>query len=155
MFLCKSKKSLVCYQIPLFIYIERYDFERYQYLVNHYSAKELSKYDHFTLLRPVCLKDTCDKELIPERIDELTPICDVADYIFFYRSQFDALTMAEKDSVMSDLKLYLIAAEKGGFWCTPNAEERNPALKSWKNGYSCGLAVSQQADAIFFWFYLW
>jgi len=57
--------------------------------------------------------------------------------------------------VPDDLEVYVLKAEHGYFWKKKFDLERPETLGKWKNGYSCGIAISRKSKIIIYWMKVW
>ena len=58
-------------------------------------------------------------------------------------------------TIPPDLKVYVISAEPGYFWKIECKEKRPESLKEWKNGYSRGIAISDEKNIVVYWSMVW
>ena len=58
-------------------------------------------------------------------------------------------------TIPPDLKVYVISAEPGNFWKVKCDEKRPASLKEWQNGYSRGIAISEEKDIVVYWTMVW
>ncbi len=63
--------------------------------------------------------------------------------------------VVDKYNVPNDLEVFVINAKNGYFWKTKADWERPGTLGIWKNGYSCGIAISRQCNLIIYWVKAW
>lgn len=63
--------------------------------------------------------------------------------------------VCDKYNVPDDLEVYVLKAESGNFWKLKVNQERPEELGDWKNGYSCGLAISIKHNKIIYWMIAW
>lgn len=63
--------------------------------------------------------------------------------------------VVDKYYVPNDLEVFVIKAKNGFFWKMKADWERPETLGVWKNGYSCGIALSQQRNMIIYWVKAW
>ncbi len=59
------------------------------------------------------------------------------------------------NNVPDDLEVFVIKAEHGYFWKKKFDLERPETLGIWKNGYSCGVAISRKRNMIVYWMKAW
>jgi hypothetical protein len=59
------------------------------------------------------------------------------------------------NNVPDDLEVFVIKAEHGYFWKKKFDLERPNTLGIWKNGYSCGIAISRKSNMIIYWMKAW
>ena len=59
------------------------------------------------------------------------------------------------NKVPDDLEVYVLKAERGYFWRKKFDLERPETLGKWKNGYSCGIAISRKSKIIIYWMKAW
>ena len=59
------------------------------------------------------------------------------------------------NKVPDDLEVFVIKAEHGYFWKKEFDLERPNTLGIWKNGYSCGVAISRKLKTIIYWTKVW
>lgn len=57
--------------------------------------------------------------------------------------------------IPSDLKVYVMKAEAGNFWKEDCKEIRPNSLEKWKNGYSKGVAISEEKKIMIYWTMVW
>ena len=65
------------------------------------------------------------------------------------------LMVIDKYKVPDDLEVYVIKAEHGYFWKKKFDLQRPNTLGIWKNGYSCGVAISKKMNLIIYWTKVW
>ena len=58
-------------------------------------------------------------------------------------------------TIPKDLMVYVVKAEAGNFWKEDCQEIRQGSLNKWKNGYSKGIAVSENKDLVVYWTMIW
>lgn len=58
-------------------------------------------------------------------------------------------------TVPKDLTIYVIEAEAGNFWKEDCQEIRHGLLNEWKNGYSKGIAISEDKNLMVYWTMIW
>lgn len=61
----------------------------------------------------------------------------------------------DKYNVPEDLEVFVLKAESGYFWRLNFDQERPESLGKWKNGYSCGIAISKGANIAVYWMMAW
>lgn len=61
----------------------------------------------------------------------------------------------DKYFVPEDLEVFVIKAEHGYFWRKKFDLQRPETLGEWKNGYSCGIAISRKRSIIVYWMKVW
>ncbi len=61
----------------------------------------------------------------------------------------------DKYHVPDDLEVFVLKAEHGYFWKKKFDLERPETLGKWKNGYSCGVAISKKHKIIVYWMKVW
>jgi len=59
------------------------------------------------------------------------------------------------NNVPDDLEVFVLKAEHGYFWKMKFDLERPNTLGIWKNGYSCGIAISKKRNMIIYWMKAW
>ena len=59
------------------------------------------------------------------------------------------------NNVPDDLEVFVLKAEHGYFWKKKFDLERPNTLGIWKNGYSCGIAISRKSNMIIYWMKAW
>ena len=65
------------------------------------------------------------------------------------------LMVIDKYYVPDDLEVFVLKAEHGYFWKKKFDLERPNTLGIWKNGYSCGIAISRKSNMIIYWMKAW
>ncbi len=94
-------------------------------------------------------------------IPDAYPIPYLIDFDFGLGSErFDLrpqgmLMVIDNYKVPDDLEVYVIKAEHGYFWKKKFDLERPDTLGIWKNGYSCGTAISKKNKIIIYWMKVW
>jgi hypothetical protein len=63
--------------------------------------------------------------------------------------------MIEKYNVPEDLEVFVLKAGHGFFWKLKFEQKRPETLGEWKNGYSCGIAISKKRNMIVYWMKAW
>jgi len=61
----------------------------------------------------------------------------------------------DKYNVPDDLEVFVIKSEYGYFWKKKFDLERPETLRIWKNGYSCGMAISKKQNVVIYWMKAW
>lgn len=61
----------------------------------------------------------------------------------------------DKNYVPNDLDVFVLKAGNGYFWKLKADWERPETLGEWKNGYSCGIAISRKCNMIVYWMKAW
>lgn len=61
----------------------------------------------------------------------------------------------DKHTVPYDLDVYVLKAGYGYFWKLKADWNRPKTLGLWKNGYSCGVAISRKQNIIVYWMKAW
>jgi len=61
----------------------------------------------------------------------------------------------DKHNVPEDLEVFVLKAEHGYFWKKKFDLDRPETLREWKNGYSCGIAISKKRNMIVYWMKAW
>jgi len=61
----------------------------------------------------------------------------------------------DKYNVPDDLEVFVLKAEHGYFWKKKFDLDRPKTLGEWKNGYSCGIAISKKRNMIAYWMKAW
>lgn len=57
--------------------------------------------------------------------------------------------------VPTDMKVYIMEACNGSFWKIESNDFRPSSLGEWKNGYTKGVAISESANKIIYYFIIW
>jgi len=65
------------------------------------------------------------------------------------------LMVIDKQNVPNDLDVFVLKAGYGYFWKLKADWERPETLGIWKNGYSCGIAISRKCNMIVYWSKVW
>jgi len=65
------------------------------------------------------------------------------------------LMVIDKHYVPDDLEVFVLKARHGYFWKLKFDQERPETLGEWKNGYSCGIAISKKRNMIIYWMKAW
>jgi hypothetical protein len=65
------------------------------------------------------------------------------------------LMVIDKYYVPEDLDVYVLKASHGYFWKKKFNLDRPETLGEWKNGYSCGIAISKKNNMIIYWMKVW
>lgn len=58
-------------------------------------------------------------------------------------------------TIPKDLMVYVIKAEAGNFWKEDCQEIRQGSLNKWENGYTKGIAVSEEKELMVYWTMIW
>jgi hypothetical protein len=61
----------------------------------------------------------------------------------------------DKNNVPDDLEVFVLKSNHGYFWKLKADWDRPETLKEWKNGYSCGIAISRKCNMIVYWMKAW
>lgn len=61
----------------------------------------------------------------------------------------------DKYNVPEDLEVFVLKAGHGYFWKLTFDQKRPETLGDWKNGYSCGIAISKKRNMIVYWMKAW
>jgi len=61
----------------------------------------------------------------------------------------------DKYYVPEDLEVFVLKAGHGYFWKLKADFKRPETLGEWKNGYSCGIAISKKCNRIIYWMKAW
>ena len=65
------------------------------------------------------------------------------------------LMVIDKHYVPDDLEVFVLKAGHGYFWKLKFDQDRPETLGDWKNGYSCGIAISRKRNMIVYWMKAW
>jgi hypothetical protein len=65
------------------------------------------------------------------------------------------LMVIDKNNVPDDLEVFVLKAGPGYFWKWKAEWDRPETLKEWKNGYSCGIAISRKCNIVVYWVKAW
>lgn len=65
------------------------------------------------------------------------------------------LMVIDKYYVPEDLEVFVLKAGYGYFWKKKFDLDRPETLGEWKNGYSCGIAISKKRNIIIYWMKVW
>ena len=65
------------------------------------------------------------------------------------------LMVIDKYYVPDDLEVFVLKAGQGYFWKKKFDLDRPKTLGEWKNGYSCGIAISKKRNMIIYWMKAW
>ncbi len=65
------------------------------------------------------------------------------------------LMVIDKYNVPEDLEVFVLKAGYGNFWKIKINNERPATLGNWKNGYSCGVAISKELNIVVYWMMAW
>lgn len=61
----------------------------------------------------------------------------------------------DKHVVPNDLEVFVLKAGKGDFWVEKCMLTRPETMGAWKNGYSCGVAISKNHNMAVYWMMVW
>lgn len=61
----------------------------------------------------------------------------------------------DKNAVPDDLEVFVLKSGHGYFWKLKADWDRPKSLGKWKNGYSCGIAISKKRNIIVYWMKAW
>lgn len=63
--------------------------------------------------------------------------------------------VVDKNNVPDDLEVFVLKTGYGFFWKLKFDQDRPITLGDWKNGYSCGIAISKKNNMIVYWMMAW